>query len=80
MDLFDLVGLIGVATVFGAYVGAQLHRLDPAEPPSLLLNLVGAGLILVSLIKAFNLSAVLVEVVWMSAALFGLVRALTRKR
>jgi len=77
---FDIAGLVGVVMILGAYVGAQLHRLDPARPPSLLLNLAGAGLILVSMIRAFNLPAALVEAAWALAALVGLVRLLLRRR
>jgi hypothetical protein len=80
VSLFDIAGLVGVVMILGAYLAAQLHRLDPAKPPSLLLNLCGAGLILVSMIGAFNLPAALVEAAWALAALFGLVRLLLRKR
>lgn len=64
----------------GAYVAAQLHRLDPARAPSLAVNLAGACLVMLSLIYAFNLSAFLMEVVWAAAALFGLARLMLRRR
>ncbi|HEY1448271.1 MAG TPA: hypothetical protein VGF33_07015 [Caulobacteraceae bacterium] len=64
----------------GAYVAAQLHRLDPARAPSLIINLGGACLVMLSLIYAFNLSAFLMEVVWAAAALFGLARLMLRRR
>jgi hypothetical protein len=64
----------------GAYVAAQLHRLDPAGAPSLIVNLAGAGLVMVSLVYAFNLAAFLMEAVWAAAALFGLARLALRRR
>jgi hypothetical protein len=64
----------------GAYVAAQLHRLDPAKAPSLLINIAGAGLVMLSLVYAFNLSAFLMEVVWAAAALFGLARLALNRR
>jgi hypothetical protein len=80
LGLFDLAGLAGVAMILGAYAAAQLRRLDPVEAPALALNLVGASLILVSLIGSFNLSAAIVEGAWALIALAGLVRILLRPR
>jgi hypothetical protein len=77
---FDAVGLVGVALMLGGYAGAQFHRLDPAEPPSLMLNFVGACLVLVSLTHAFNLAAAIVEAAWALVALFGLIRVFFRRR
>ena len=80
MSAFDIAGLIGVALILAAYAAAQLHRLDPTQPPALLINLVGACLILLSLTRAFNLSAAIVEGAWALITLFGLVRALVGRR
>lgn len=52
-----------------------MGRLDPKKPLSLLANLVGASLILVSLFtEAFNLSATIMEGAWALVSLIGLVR------
>jgi hypothetical protein len=45
-----------------------------------LLNLIGAALLTVSLLVNFNLPTLVLEIVWMGIALFGLARALTAKR
>lgn len=75
MSLLDAVGLVGVLLILVAYAGAALGRLDPKRPPSLLLNLAGAGLILTSLLLgAFNLSATAMEAAWALVALVGLAR------
>ena len=79
MSLFDSAGLVGVALILAAYAAAQLHRLDPTRPPALLINLAGASLILLSLTRAFNLSAAIVEGAWALIALFGLARAWMRR-
>ena len=75
----DLIGLVGVALMLVAYVAAQLHKLDPAGAPSLIMNLAGPCLVMVSLAFAFNLSAFLIEAVWAAAAVFGLARLALRK-
>ncbi len=71
---YDLVGNIGVALVLAAYLGLTLGRLASDRPPYLLLNLAGSILLLVSLIFAFNLSAVLIQVFWITISLIGLAR------
>jgi paired small multidrug resistance pump len=48
--------------------------MEPRQAPALLMNLAGAGLILVSLAFSFNLSAFLMEAAWALVALFGLAR------
>jgi len=57
-----------------AYAGATTGKLDPKRAAALVLNLVGASLILLSLAYDFNLSAVLMEGAWAVVALAGLVR------
>ncbi|HSZ53681.1 MAG TPA: hypothetical protein VK801_19095 [Caulobacteraceae bacterium] len=81
MSAWDLCGLVGVSLILAAYAGAQARRLDPTRALSLVMNLAGSGLIIVSLLRAFNLSALLVEVAWAAIAAFGLIRlALQRRR
>jgi hypothetical protein len=79
MSIADVAGLVGVAMILVAYAGAQCGRLEPRRAPALLLNLVGAGLILLSLAFRFNLSAFLMEAAWALVALYGLVRLLLRR-
>ena len=65
MSWTDAAGLVGVLMILAAYAGAALGRLDPKGAWSLLANLVGACLILVSLLVAdFNLSATVMEGSW----------------
>jgi hypothetical protein len=72
--------VVGVLMMLGAYAAAQVGRLDPIKVPSLLLNLAGSCLVLLSLLKTFNLSAFLMEAAWALVALFGLVRVALRRR
>jgi uncharacterized membrane protein len=75
----DVAGLVGVGLMLAAYAGAQLHRLDPTRAVSLLMNLAGSLLVVVSLLHAFNLPAFLVEAAWAAIAAFGLVRLALRR-
>ena len=74
MTLPDILGVVGVGLILIAYAGATNGRLDPKKAPALLLNLVGALLILGSLYFDFNLSAVLMEGAWALVAVIGLIR------
>ncbi len=66
--------MAGVALILVAYAGAQLGRLEPRHAPSLVMNLVGAALILLSLAFRFNLASFLMEAAWALVALYGLAR------
>lgn len=79
MSLYDVAGVAGVLMILAAYAGATSGKLDPKRPPALLLNLIGAGLILWSLVYDFNLSAFLMEAAWAVVALAGLVRFALRR-
>ena len=57
MSISDIAGLVGVVLMLGAYAAVSLGRLDPVKAPALLLNLVGAILVLYSLSQSFNLAA-----------------------
>lgn len=81
MSLQDAGGLVGVFIILVAYAGAALGRVDPQGAPSLSINFVGAGLILVSLLTAsFNLSATAMEGAWALVSLAGLVRLAIKRR
>ena len=81
MNLFDAAGLAGVALILAAYAAAQLRWLDPLRLSALLMNLVGACLVLVSLANRFNLAAFVMEASWAIVALYGLLRGVfTRRR
>jgi hypothetical protein len=71
----DAAGLGGVLLILAAYAAATAGKLDPKRPLSLSANLLGAGLILLSLARDFNLSAAAMEGAWALVSLLGLARA-----
>lgn len=79
-ELHDLIGNVGVVLILGSYLLVQLRRLDATGVPYLLANGLGAGLILVSLARDFNLSAFLIELVWLLISLYGLARIFLERR
>src|SRR5215470_9073543 len=70
----DLLGNIGVAMLILTYLMLQLNKLSCDGLAYSLLNAIGAGLIIVSLLFNFNLSALLVETFWVLISCLGIYR------
>jgi hypothetical protein len=69
-----MVGLAGTACIIGAYAYLTLAK---TTNPFLLhgTNLMGAGLLTISLLVHTNWASLVLEFFWASIAIFGLVRA-----
>jgi hypothetical protein len=76
----DFAGTAGVVMIIGAYFLIQTGRLTAMQLTYILLNLVGALLILLSLLFDFNLSAFLMEIAWVVISLMGMRRLLMERR
>ena len=77
---FDLVGNVGVLLMVAAYLLLQLEKLSSSAVSYLLMNALGAILVMISLAFRFNLSAFLVEAFWLLISLYGLMKPLFAKR
>ncbi|HEY3037689.1 MAG TPA: hypothetical protein VGJ66_03075 [Pyrinomonadaceae bacterium] len=76
---FDLVGNIGVLLMVIAYLLLQLEKLSSSAISYLLLNAVGAVMVIISLMFRFNLSAFLMEGFWLLISLYGLSKSLVSR-
>lgn len=70
----DLLGNIGVVVLVTTYLMLQLNKLSSDGLAYSLLNAIGAGLIVISLLVDFNLSALVIEVFWVLISLLGIYR------
>jgi hypothetical protein len=70
----DFVGNVGVVVLMVTYLMLQLNRLSSDSLAYSVLNAAGAGLIVVSLLFDFNLSALLMEVFWVLISFVGIYR------
>ena len=77
---FDLIGNVGVLLMVIAYLLLQLEKLSGSALSYLLLNAVGAALVMISLMFRFNLSAFLMEAFWLLISLYGLTKPLLSRR
>ena len=76
---YDILGIIGVATIVITYFLLQIGRIRSEQLVYSALNAVGALFILISLWYAFNFPSVVVEVFWLLISLFGIAKSLRGK-
>src|SRR4051812_37153218 len=80
VDAYTVVGFIGVAIVLVAYFSNQQGWLSSEDWRFPAANLVGAVLILASLVVEWNFPSAVIEVAWILISVYGLVRQLHRRR
>ncbi|MBA3486719.1 MAG: hypothetical protein H0T88_05960 [Lysobacter sp.] len=73
---YDWVGIAGTVMILGAFFLLQAGRVSGTGLSYQLLNLFGAGGVLVSLLGQFNISVFVLEIAWMAVSLYGIVRTL----
>lgn len=71
---YDFAGLIGVLLILFAFFLLQAGKLRGDALGYQLMNAVGALAVLISLLYAFNLSAFLLELLWLLVSIYGIVR------
>jgi purine-cytosine permease-like protein len=74
MSLHDIAGVIGSVIVIVAYFATQAGWFGANDPRFAWANLVGAVLIISSLVMDWNLAAFIVEIFWLLISVFGLAR------
>jgi len=79
LNIYDLVGLIGVSLIVLAYLLLQFEKLRNDNLFYSVLNAIGASLVIISLYFDFNFSAFIVEFFWLLISLFGIGKYILRK-
>jgi hypothetical protein len=81
LQWFDFVGFVGVLMVLGAYAGQQTRKLDGDGVLYSLINLVGAGGILMPVVYAeqMNWSVLFIETAWMAISAYGIWHSVARR-
>ena len=75
-DPFTVCGILGAGCFIVAYFATLRGWLDAGGWRFPAANLVGASLVLVSLIDAWNLPSVILECFWGAISVYGLLRSL----
>jgi hypothetical protein len=80
MRWYDWAGLLGVGMTLVAFYLLQARRLRGDGLTYQLLNAFGAFAVLLSLLYAFNLSAFVLEGLWLLISIYGIVRGRRARR
>ena len=75
IEPYDIAGFIGAAIFVGAYFANQQRWLSSEDWRYPLANLIGALLILVSLVYEWNLPSVVIEAFWAAISVYGIAKA-----
>lgn len=78
-SIYDLIGSIGVFIIIITYILLQTERLKSENLIYSVLNALGAGMIVFSLIYNFNFAAFVVESIWVLVSIFGIAKYFLRK-
>ena len=79
LDIYSLIGFVGMACIIGAY----FYLTAKDEPNPFILhgtNLVGAALLTVSLLVHTNWPSLVLEAFWAAIAIWGLWKALKSRK
>ena len=76
----DIVGITGAILVVGAYFLNQVGRLQSESLTFPVVNMIGAGLIVWSLLYDFNAGAFFIEASWVLISLIGIIRHFINRR
>jgi len=80
IEPYDLVGFAGAAVFVAVYFANQQRWLSSEDWRYPFANLIGAVLILVSLIYEWNFPSVVIEIFWAVISLYGIAKSLRERR
>ena len=73
------LGMLGMILIVSTYLLLQTGSISSEQLRYSLLNVVGAGLLIISLLFNYNLPALIVEVFWVGVSLIGIARYVRRR-
>ena len=79
LSAFRAIGLVGVGFILVAYFANQQRWLRSEDWRYPFANLVGAVLILVSLVFEWNFPSVVIEVFWAIISVYGMAKSLRER-
>jgi len=80
IEPYDLVGFAGAAVFVAVYFANQQRWLSSEDWRYPFANLIGAVLILVSLVFEWNFPSVVIEIFWAVISLYGMAKSLRERR
>lgn len=75
IPFYNVIGFAGAAVIVVAYFANQQRWLRSDDWRYPFANLVGSGLILISLLYEWNFPSVVIEIFWLTISLYGAVKS-----
>lgn len=72
-NIGHVIGMIGMALVVFAYLAVERDWLNNKEVKFYVINLIGAILLLISLLINFNLGSFVIEIFWITISMMGII-------
>ncbi len=76
----DIVGITGVGIILIAYFLLQKGTMTLDHISYHIWNLIGAVLILISLIFSWNLASFIIEICWIAISIYGILKLIKRRK
>lgn len=73
-DCYTLLGFVGMLMIVIAYFNNQIGKMSAQSLRYSVLNLVGSILLLISLLKHFNLGSFMIEIFWVGISIMGVIK------
>jgi len=78
-NIGHVISMIGMACVVFAYLAAERDWLDNKNVKFYVINLIGAILLLISLLINFNLGSFVIEIFWIGISMMGIINYYQKK-
>jgi len=75
MAYHDWIGMMGVVFILGTYGFLQYGKISSASFAYSLFNLIGAFLILFSIVQNWNITAFTMELIWALISFYGIIKS-----
>lgn len=72
-NIGHIISLIGMACVVAAYLAVERDWLNNRDVKFYIINLIGAILLLISLLINFNLGSFIIEIFWIIISIMGII-------
>lgn len=79
-DIYNIIGLFGVFLYILAYLLLTLQKVTADSLTYILLNMAGAGLVLVSLVVYPNLPSIITQIVWIVISIVDVYNSFKTKK
>jgi predicted membrane protein len=70
--LYNSIGLVGITLIIVAFFLLQIDKIKSTDLSYSILNLVGALFHIISLLYAFNLASLIIEIFWVAISGYGI--------